>query len=70
MTRHRFPNPKQDLDRYYKWIDILGLENLRYLRPAYVYENKHICFAHFEPRFKSAGNPRLHRNAIPFVISG
>lgn len=64
QTMHRFPNPKKELDLFYQWVDILGIESGT---PLQIYENKRICFAHFDPSNKSPGHKILHRYAIPTI---
>ncbi|KAI4470647.1 thap domain-containing protein 9 [Holotrichia oblita] len=62
---HRFPNPKTDISRFNTWLDILNIRELRLLDPGTVYNNKRVCSIHFDAKYKSEGNPRLHYNAIP-----
>ncbi|GLV32134.1 hypothetical protein CBL_11909 [Carabus blaptoides fortunei] len=65
VHQHRFPNPAIHLDRFNTWLEILGSEDLHAMDPAKLYTNRRICSAHFLPKYRSPGNPRLHRNAVP-----
>lgn len=59
---HRFPNPRTDLARLKKWIDLVGLN---VMDPIDVYNKKFICNNHFEKQSFSPGTKRLNANSCP-----
>lgn len=62
MVCHRFPNPRNDLARLSKWIEIVGLDNID---PESVYKNKFICSLHFTEDCSSPGTKKLKMNSMP-----
>lgn len=66
--RHRFPNPRNDFERYNKWIELIGNSALATIDPQTVYANKRICRRHFVKEYISPGYNRLHRNALPTLF--
>lgn len=62
MVCHRFPNPRNDLERLKEWIKLVDLNDMD---PETVYRNKFICAIHFTEDCSSPGTKRLKMNSIP-----
>lgn len=65
MVCHRFPNPRNDLERLKRWIEIVGgLDNLD---PNSVCSKKFICVLHFTNDCSSPGTKKLNAHAYPTI---
>ena len=63
-SRHRFPNPGKDIDRFQIWIQLISNEKLSEMDPMRVFNNFRVCHEHFTIDDK-ASNMYLQRTAIP-----
>ncbi|XP_017881058.1 uncharacterized protein LOC108625503, partial [Ceratina calcarata] len=63
-TRHRFPNPIKDENRFKQWLQLVGNEKILNMDPARVFRNYRVCHEHFTPEDKSS-NSFLKRTTIP-----
>ncbi|KAK4882413.1 hypothetical protein RN001_005732 [Aquatica leii] len=63
-TRHRFPNPKKDKNRYDECIRICGNAKLVTLNPATVYLSQRVCHIHFQ-KSDYASNMYIKRTSLP-----
>ncbi|KAK4880187.1 hypothetical protein RN001_008333 [Aquatica leii] len=63
-TRHRFPNPKKDKNRYDEWIRICGNAKWVTLNPATVYLSQRVCHIHFQ-KSDYASNMYIKRTSLP-----
>jgi len=62
---HRFPNPKQHMERLLTWIEQVGLKEC----DSYViYQKKYICALHFSLDCSSPGTKKLNANAYPTLL--
>lgn len=64
-SRHRFPNPKKDMDRLKLWLNVLQDETLSQVDPMKLYSDRRICRRHFCKDDYSVGSNRIHSNAVP-----
>lgn len=63
-SKHRFPNPKQHLNRFKLWMKACQNPPLFSLTKENIYSSKRICTKHFMPADISRNN-RLFPTAIP-----
>ena len=63
-SRHRFPNPVKDRERFNLWIEVLANPKLVQMDPTRVFDNFRVCHQHFTINDKSS-NMFLKRTAIP-----
>lgn len=64
-TRHRFPNPNKDENRFAEWIRLVCNPKLFDMDPLRVYNNYRVCHKHFRVEDKLT-NMYLKRTTVPF----
>ncbi|KAF5287856.1 hypothetical protein FQA39_LY15632 [Lamprigera yunnana] len=63
-SRHRFPNPEKNNNRFDTWISLIANLKLVNLQPLEVYRNYRVYHQHFTMDDKSS-NMYLKRTAVP-----
>ena len=63
-SRHRFPNPTKDTERFYMWIQLIDNPKLGQMDPIRVYNNFRVCHQHFTIDDKSS-NKLLKHTTVP-----
>ncbi|XP_071052895.1 uncharacterized protein [Onthophagus taurus] len=63
-SRHRFPNPHKQPERFKKWIIVSGNAMLFELDPDKVYSNRRVCHVHFQES-DITSNQFIARDSIP-----
>ena len=67
-TRHRFPNPKKNIEFFNQWKDILLSDKLKSLSTEQIYDKLRVCDIHFEKECHSVGYSRLNANSLPTLL--
>ena len=63
-SRHRFPNPTKDVNRFNQWMKVVANEKLFNMDVMQVYNTYRVCGNHFTIHDKST-NLSLKQTAIP-----
>ncbi|KAL3278437.1 hypothetical protein HHI36_013758 [Cryptolaemus montrouzieri] len=63
-SKHRFPNPKNDIQLFQRWVAVCCNENLLRKTPEQVYNNSRVCKLHFLTSDFGPNN-KLKKNSIP-----
>ncbi|KAI4454264.1 thap-type zinc finger [Holotrichia oblita] len=53
-TRHTFPNPTEDPERFSKWLEACRNSDLFNMHPHQVFSSRKVCDIHFPPAMKKS----------------
>lgn len=65
-SKHRFPNPQKDLNRFDVWVSFCGNNELESTTQDKIYSNCRICSGHFLPKDFGRNNVLL-KTAVPSI---
>ncbi|KAI4455437.1 thap domain [Holotrichia oblita] len=63
-TRHTFPNPTEDPERFSKWLEACRNSDLFNMHPHQVFSSRKVCDIHFPPAMKKSLK-QLTTEAVP-----
>ncbi|KAF5284933.1 hypothetical protein FQA39_LY16888 [Lamprigera yunnana] len=63
-TRHRFPNPKEDGERFQKWVQLCCNPKLFTMESTRIYNSLRVCHIHF-PINELTSNMYIKRTSVP-----
>lgn len=63
--RHRFPNPKKNIENFRKWISLFPKSVFKDYTDLQIYNNLRICATHFGSNCYSIGLSKLNYDACP-----
>ncbi|KAJ8979996.1 hypothetical protein NQ317_016659 [Molorchus minor] len=66
-SRHRFPNPANNLDLFQKWVLACGNEELINMPPEQIFRTKRVCHIHFK-ECDIGSNMLLNRGIVPSLF--
>lgn len=63
-SKHRFPNPAKNIERFLKWIELVSNPKLFEMDKKQVYDSYKVCHKHFAPD-DIATNMFLKKESLP-----